>query len=207
MHDSKKRIENAKQHLAELGEISSRSQFGGYSLAVEEVVFALVSGGELYLRACEQVRPYLAERKMVPLCYYKRGLPVELEYYRVDEPLWNEHEQLVALSKICLNGARQHRLRQRQNRRLKDLPNLTIRTESLLRQVGVCTIAMLKEQGARRTWLKLQEQNKNLSINVLFALEGAILERHHQTLPAAVKAELRHWYSETLRLQEKQQKR
>lgn len=206
MHDSKKRIENAKRRLAELGAIGSRSQFGGYSLSVEEVVFALVSDGELYLRACEQVRPYLAERKMVPLCYYKRGLPVELEYYRVDEPLWNEHEQLVALSKICLNGARQHRLRQQKNRRLKDLPNLTVRIESLLRQIGVCSIAMLKEQGARRTWLKLREYNKNLSINMLFALEGAILERHHEVLPEAVKAELRYWYSETLRLQAKQHK-
>ncbi|WP_147196707.1 TfoX/Sxy family DNA transformation protein [Pantoea sp. CCBC3-3-1] len=206
MYDSKKRIETAKHHLAELGKIGSRSQFGGYSLSVEEVVFALVSEGELYLRACEQVRPYLAERKMEPLCYYKRGLPVELEYYRVDEPLWNEHEQLVALSKLCLNGARQNRLLQKQNRRLKDLPNLTVRMETLLRQVGVCTIAMLKEQGARRTWLKLREFNKNLSINVLFALEGAILERHHEALPEAVKAELRHWYSETLRAQAKQQK-
>ncbi len=201
MRDSKKRIENAKHHLAELGNIACRSQFGGYSLSVEEVVFALVSEGELYLRACEQVRPYITERKMVPLSFNKRGLPVELEYYRVDEPLWNEYEQLLALSKICLEGARQQQLRQKQNRRLKDLPNLTIRLEMLLRRIGICTIAMLKEQGARRTWLKLWECNKNLSINVLFALEGAILERHHEVLPETVKAELRDWYRETLRLQ------
>jgi len=206
MSDSKSQIEKARRQLAELGEIECRSQFGGYSLAVESVVFALVAEGELYLRACEQVKPYIVERKMEPLHFTKRGMPVALDYYRVDEPLWNEHGQLLALSRLCLQGARQQRVRQQQNQRLKDLPNLTIRLEMLLRQVGVSTIAMLKEQGARRCWLKLRACNNNLSIKVLFALEGAIAGRHHEALPESVKTELRQWYKETLRREAKKQK-
>ncbi|EXU73681.1 MULTISPECIES: TfoX/Sxy family DNA transformation protein [Erwinia] len=200
MEDTKSMIAITKDKLAQLGDIACRSQFGGFSLSVDRVVFAVVADGELYLRACEQVRPYITERKMKSLTLNKRGIPVSLEYYRVDEPLWKEPQQLLALSKLCLQGAMQQRAWNQQNRRLKDLPNLTMRLEVLLRHVGISTVKMLKEQGSRRCWLKLHAHNQNLGINVLFALEGAILGRHHQALPQAIKAELRHWYCETLRL-------
>lgn len=200
MDDSKSRIASTRGKLAELGEINYRSQFGGYSLSVDRVVFALVAEGELYLRACEEVRPYLTERKMEAFTFNRGGIPVELNYFRVDESLWQETQQLVALSQLCLKGARQQRIISRENRRLKDLPNLTMRLEVLLRHVGISSVRMLKEQGAKRSWLKLHARNKNLGINVLFALEGAILGQHHEALPQALKAELRHWYSETLQL-------
>lgn len=183
-----------------MGEITCRSQFGGYSLSVNHIVFALISDGELYLRACEQVMPYITERRMKSLIIYKRGMPVSLEYYKVDEFLWRESQQLLALSKLCLQGAIQQRVWSWNNRRLKDLPNLSMRLEVQLRSVGVSTVKMLKEQGSRRCWLKLHANNQNVGINVLFALEGAILGQHYQALSQAVKADLRDWYCETLRL-------
>lgn len=198
MNNSKANIQRAKHQLSALGEITSRSQFGGYSLAVEKVVFALVSEGDLYLRACEQVRPYLAEREMVPLKFEKRGLPVSLEYYRVDEPLWAEPEQLVALSKMCLLGAKEQRDAQLQNRRLKDLPNLSVRMEVQLRYVGITSVKMLVEEGAKSCWLKLRAFNQQLSINVLFALQGAISGKHHEALPREIKQELREWHNQTV---------
>nr|WP_024967652.1 TfoX/Sxy family DNA transformation protein [Pantoea sp. IMH] len=194
MRDSKLKIERAKQYLNALGEINSRSQFGGYSLSVEKVVFALVADGELYLRACEQVKPYFIQRQMDTLHFNKRGIAVEMDYYRVDDSLWQEPEQLVALSRLCLAGARHQRNLHQSNRRLKDLPNLSIRLELQLRRAGIETVDKLKAQGARACWLRLRESNKNLGINVLFALEGAILGRHQQALPESVKDELRRWY-------------
>ncbi|WP_428945762.1 TfoX/Sxy family DNA transformation protein [Pantoea sp. FN060301] len=195
MRDSKRKIERAKQYLNALGEINSRSQFGGYSLSVEKVVFALVAEGELYLRACEQVKPYFIQRQMAMLHFNKRGIPVEMDYYRVDETLWQQPEQLIALSRLCLAGAQRQRRHHQNNRRLKDLPNLSMRLELQLRRAGIETVDKLKEQGARACWLRLRESNKNLSINVLFALEGAILGRHQQALPESVKDELRRWYN------------
>lgn len=207
MQDSKRNIIRAKRQLSSLGVIESRSQFGGYSLSVENVVFALVSDGELYLRACEESRPYLIERKMEPLLFNKRGIPVVLEYYRVDGSLWDEPEQLVTLSQLCLRGASQERTLQQKNRRLKDLPNLSLKLEVQLRRVGISTVEILKEQGAKQSWLKLQEKNKNMSISVLFALQGAIQGLHYAALPVAVKEELRHWHKETLLSQSQSERR
>lgn len=49
-------IERSRAQLAPLGTIESRTQFGGYALAVERVVFALVNNDALYLRASEPLR-------------------------------------------------------------------------------------------------------------------------------------------------------
>lgn len=194
MNKSKRMIEEAKQRLIPLGEVKSRTQFGGYCLAVEKTVFAVVAEGELYLRACEQVQPYIAERKMKPLSMKKRGIPVELNYFQVDGALWSDGEQLLALSQLCLQGARRQQQERKKNRRLKDLPNLGIRMETLLRQVGINTVEMLIQKGAKRSWLLLHDCNENLGLNVLFALQGAIDGRHYAALPSEVKEDLRIWF-------------
>ena len=58
-----------------MGTIEYRSLFGSYSLTVDDTVFAMVSDGELYLRACEQSAQYCVK----PVSYthldvYKRQL-------------------------------------------------------------------------------------------------------------------------------------
>lgn len=194
MDNSKRKIAEAKERLAPLGDVQSRTQFGGYCLAVEKTVFAVVAEGEMYLRACEQVQPYIVERKMQPLSLNKRGVPVELNYYRVDGALWSDDEQLLALSHLCLQGARRQQQERQRNRRLKDLPNLGIRMEMLLRQVGITTVDMLIQKGAKRSWLLIRSCNQNLGLPVLFALHGAIVGRHHAALPPEVKEELRAWF-------------
>ena len=194
MASSKRKIEEAKRRLQALGDVESRTQFGGYCLTVEKTVFAVVASGELYLRACEQVQPYIAERKMEPLNLTKRGLPVALHYYRVDKDLWSDNDQLVALSRLCLSGARTEQVEKLNKRRLKDLPNMGIRMEMLLRKVGITNIETLREKGAKCSWLLLRACNKNLGLRVLFALQGAIIGRHSEALPLAMKEELRLWF-------------
>lgn len=66
---SYKRIYKSQEYLATLGTIEYRSLFGSYSLTVDDTVFAMVSDGELYLRACEQSAPYCVKHPPVWLTY------------------------------------------------------------------------------------------------------------------------------------------
>ncbi|QKJ86646.1 Competence protein TfoX [Paramixta manurensis] len=193
MNRSKQRIEQSKQVLSALGKIDARTQFGGYSLAVEKVIFAVVAEGELYLRACEQLKPYVVERQVPALVFIKRGMPVTLNYFRVDETLWKDPSRLLTLSSSSLQRARDQLQAKNANLRLKDLPNMGIRMETMLRDVGILTVSMLRAQGAKSCWLRLKAANKNIGVNILFALQGAISGHHQAALPVEVKKALLDW--------------
>ncbi|MGJ0192493.1 TfoX/Sxy family DNA transformation protein [Pantoea sp. RRHST58] len=192
-------VERSRNCLAALGHIESRTQFGGYALAVEKVVFALVNDDALYLRASEALREYAARQPMQPLVFRKRGAEVSLNYYRVDDALWRDTDRLLSLSAASLRTAQQETLARQRPLRLKDLPNLSLRMELLLHEAGVRSVRHLKELGAKRCWLRLRAINQHIGFKTLLALEGAIEGRHEAALPQTVRAELNEWYQETLK--------
>lgn len=187
------RIHQSKECLSSLGEIRYRSLFGGYSLTVGNVVFAMVSEGELYLRACEQTEVYFVKKAPEPLLYNKRGRTIELNYHRVDEGLWSDQQKLLELSTGALHSAQREKSRQKSQQRLKDLPNLTHSLEMMLWEAGIADVRTLQAYGAKRAWIKLKNMKKGLGVRVLLALAGAICGMHEAALPAAMRRELVEW--------------
>ena len=199
---SYERIYKSQEYLSPLGEIHHRALFGGYTLAVDDAVFAMVSDGELYLRACEESATYCVKHPSSFLTLVKRGRPVLLNYYRVDEGLWQDRQKLLQLSTYALNAARKERSLRYQRNRLKDLPNLTFQIEVLLYEAGITNEETLRELGAKTSWLKIRSKNRALSIKVLFALEGAIEGMHEAALPANIRRELTEWFNTLPEVQE-----
>ena len=62
-------------------------------------MFAVIAEGELYLRATASMEPAFRARGMVNMVYSKRGVPITLRYYWVDESLWRERNELVGLAR------------------------------------------------------------------------------------------------------------
>jgi len=117
-----------------------------------------------------------------------------LNYYRVDEALWQDQNKLLQLSSLALEAARRERRERYKRDRLKDLPNLNFQLEILLNEAGITNEAALRALGAEQSWLKIRALNKHLSYKVLFALEGAIVGLHEAALPALRRRELVEWY-------------
>lgn len=135
---STRRIAQAKNCFAALGAITTRSQFGGYGLLAEGVMFAVVAEGELYLRATASMEPAFRARGMVNMVYSKRGVPITLRYYWVDESLWRERNELVGLAWQAIREARrEQRLKAGDHGRLKALPNIDVNMERLLWRAGI----------------------------------------------------------------------
>lgn len=193
MNISSKKVYASQLFLSPLGQIRCRALFGGYSLSIDDTVFAMVAEGELYLRAAEESVQYCATHKPYPLKLNKRGREVLLNYYRVDDALWKDHDMLLRLSGYSLQAARREKVQHSGQRRIKDLPNLNYSLEQLLFEVGVTSIEMLYMFGAECCWLKLRERRKALSVKVLFALEGAIAGVHAAALSASRRQELTDW--------------
>ncbi len=194
---SKKRILQCMELFASLGNIRARSQFGGYSLSANRLMFALVSDGELYLRASHETEEYFCEQGMERLIYRKRGMAVLLRYFKVSKAQWEKPRALRRMAMLSLRGMQRDIDRRKNNEagRLKDLPNLTLALERMLWEVGIENSDDLRLQGACVTYEKLCAVKKDLSINILMALEGAILGFHEAALPMASRELLTQWYN------------
>lgn len=192
------RINKSVECLSSLGPVQYRALFGGYSLSIDDTVFAMVLEGKLYLRACEQSASYAASSSNKLLTFNRRGRAVSLNYYLVDDDLWRNRPLLLSLSAQSLEKAQSDKSKLRGRRGLRSLPNITWSLEMLLREAGVGDEKMLRALGAAAVWYRLRRIRKNLSASVLLALEGAITGVHSAALPEARRQYLLDWV-ETLK--------
>ena len=68
--------------------------------------------------------------------------------------------------------------------------NIGPKSAAWLRQVGVHSAAHLAELGAVGTFIKIKRAGFKPSLNLLYALEGALLDCHWQDVPGARRSEL-----------------
>lgn len=190
---SYKRIYQCEECLSALGTIHHRALFGGYSLSIDDTVFAMVAHGELYLRICEQSAVYHAARPQRLLTLNKRGRPVSLNYYLVDDTLWQDPPLLLRMSAMSLRGAQNEKSRRCNSQRLRKLPNINFQLELLLLEVGIRDADTLRSLGAATAWSRLRGIRKDLSTSVLFALEGAIQGIHAARISLPCRQHLLEW--------------
>ena len=190
---SYKRIYESEECLASLGTIHHRSLFGGYSLSIDDTVFAMVAHGELYLRVCEERSSYRVGESQRLLTLNKRGRPVLLNYYLVDETLWRNQSLLLQRSAQSLEDAQLEKLKLYDATRMRRLPNITCQLERLLNEAGIHDPDMLRALGAPTAWYRLRCIRQDLSVNVLFALEGAIQGIHSARIPYERRQHLQKW--------------
>ncbi|EOV7495197.1 TfoX/Sxy family DNA transformation protein [Proteus mirabilis] len=193
--------EQRKAHLlsrvAEYGKLSKKSQFGGYSLMVDEVIFAITTDNEFYLKGSGFVETLYKANNMDAYVYLKKGIPITLRYYRITQAIWRNSAKLNQYIDFAYHYSTQEFLgQQKQPRRIKDLPNLGIALEKKLNQVGINRIEELRTIGAKACYLKLIAQPKQGNSDLLLALAGAIVGCHRSVLPSQLKMELLNWYKE-----------
>ncbi len=69
--------------------------------------------------------------------------------------------------------------------------NLGPVSKEWLRAIGVHSLNDLKRQGSVKTYLKVKNKGFNTSLNLLWALEGAILNRPWQSFTTEEKNKLK----------------
>ncbi|MBK5073728.1 TfoX/Sxy family DNA transformation protein [Budviciaceae bacterium CWB-B4] len=202
--DTKQLVRSVIEHFSELGELTSRSMFGGYGICKGKVMFGLVSEDKFYLRANKKLEAVFATYGMNQFVYSKRGIPVLLKYYHVNESLWRSKEALRRFAAEALFAASSE-MREKDTQeyvRIKDLPNLNLAIERMLRQAGIKSCEELFSLGAFQSFIKIREMKKGIKSDLLFSLAGAIEGCHVVTLPTALRDDL----TEQLKLYDKTKK-
>lgn len=63
---------------------------------------------------------------------------------------------------------------------IADLPNLGVKSQQAIAQAGIHTLAQLRELGSVRAYAQIKRYWKGASLNLLWALEGALTSQHWQ---------------------------
>lgn len=130
------------------------------------------------------------------LIYTKKGVPLILKYFFINEMLWNDNLLLCYYIDLAYKAAVEELCqKQHSHIRIKDLPNMNMSIERALGKVGISDVDYLKMLGAKVCYLKLRQKKVNLSIKLLFELAGAIEGYHIAVLPESIKIELITWYN------------
>ncbi len=114
-----------------------------------------------------------------------------LNYYRVDESLWRDQQQLVRLSKYSLDAAMKENTAVFTAQTQRS-PNMTFHLETLLNESGIKDENMLRILGAKMCWLRLRQSNPLLTVKVLYARK-AQLSAYMKRRSRRVVAELADW--------------
>lgn len=185
-----------KQSIAffsSFNKVKSRSMFGGFGLFSDNNMFALVVEDKLHLRASQHNQQRFEELGMQPYCYTKRGFPVVTKYYAVPDSWWVNTQQLLAEAQQVLDIAiiENQEKKSAEPSRIKDLPNLRLSTERLLKKAGIGSVEELQNRGAVAAFRALQATHgKSVSIDLLWSIEGALTNTHWTVIPARRRDEL-----------------
>lgn len=186
-------LNKALKHFSSIADdITSRSMFGGFGIFAESTMFALVVDEQLYLRAGDENEKDFKDLGLTAYSYYKKSnMPVSTRYYQVPHHWWDQEHALLAEAKRSFEIAKQEKKSSGKQARIKDLPNLRVSTERMLRKVGINSPCELRQVGAAKAFEWLQRHNQaDLSFELLWALEGAITGLHAKVVPLKRRKEL-----------------
>lgn len=88
-----------------LGPVTSKRMFGGFGLFLEELMFGLIAGNTLYLKADDENRPDFVALGLLPFSYQKQGKEFSLSYYQAPEDALEDMEEMTAWATSAYGAA------------------------------------------------------------------------------------------------------
>ncbi|MDC0609474.1 TfoX/Sxy family DNA transformation protein [Vibrio sp.] len=176
-----------------LGEVKSRSMFGGFGIFVDDTMFALVVNDQLHIRADQKSKKQFSDNGLEPYVYSKKGFPVVTKYFALPDNYWESPQNIYHMGEAALSFAKDEKKQQSQTKpqRLKDLPNLRLSIERMLKKAGIKTVDELIEQGSVRAYRAIKDTSpSDPSLELLWALEGAIEGIHWSVITQDRRDEL-----------------
>lgn len=178
--------------LGGLGRVQAKPMFGGHGLYLDGVMFALLSNARFFVKVDEVSCAVFDAARCMPFTVTSKGRQVTLSYREappeaLDQPQVAEHWGrlgLAAAHRAASKGAAAAPTG------LSGLRNLGSRSLQMLASAGIHTEAQLRCLGAVRAYVRVKARCGGASLNLLWALEGALTDRHWQAVAQSDRASL-----------------
>ncbi|SIN80727.1 TfoX/Sxy family DNA transformation protein [Salinivibrio sp. ES.052] len=167
--------------LNNFGDMELRSMFGGTGFFYQGAMFALLTGKRFYLRGGSVLSNDLLEKGCDKFVHVKKSSSAVVNYYDVTELHISGHPDLNELTERSLAQAVNDKARKTcgNYRRLRDLPNLRLTIERMLKKSGVEDVSTFYSMAPEEMFRRLQvTHGKDVDLCLLWKLAGAQQGRH-----------------------------
>ena len=206
------------EQMSGLGAVQAKTMFGGFGYYLAEGMFALSIDEQLYLKADDQNQPAFEARGMEPFRYESKGKVHALRYFLAPPEVFDDRDAMrhwagLAYEATCRQAAGKAKtiatkasarkrakpsaslVNDRQQTHLAhepmaDLRNLGPKSQGMLAQAGIHTPEQLQQLGSVLAYAKTKAVCKQASLNLLWALEGALSGRPWQEVAVQDRASL-----------------
>lgn len=174
--------------LSFMGDVTERRMFGGYGLYLDGFFFGLItSEGEFYLKADTTNQAQFEKFGSRPFSPFNSKKP--MNYWLVADEVMADSALLQNLAMRALRLAQL--AAEAKESPLRKMRNLGEQSVTWLLDVGIQMPSELEKLGAVGAYLAVKARGHQPSLNLLWALDGAICNKMWNRLPEERKAELK----------------
>ncbi len=180
-------------YLSQFGETEKRSMFGGTGFFVSGAMFALVKEDRIYLRGGEKLTELLVEKACKKFVHVKKSSTAIVNYYDITDLYEQKAVRLLDWVKQSVeNSVAEKQYRDSKlNKRLRDLPNLRLTIERMLKKAGIDNVDMFFSMSPDELFVKVREAHGyDIDIKLLWMFAGAQSGVHWTLLGEDLKQQL-----------------
>ncbi|MCE7564608.1 DNA transformation protein TfoX [Aliivibrio fischeri] len=179
--------------VKKLGRFNKRSMFGGVGLFNEDAMFSLVTDGRLYVRGGGDVDARFEELGCERFKHVKKTTIATVNYFDVTELFEKKSASLLSIVQEAMENSRLERefKKSKENRRLRDLPNMQLTLERMVKKAGVPDVDSFLEIGAVDVFKKVNHTyGGDVDVKLLWKFAGAESGVHWTLLQEPAKQAL-----------------
>lgn len=191
--------------MADMTDVQARPMFGGHGLFRHGLMFAIAMDERLYFKTDAESAPAFEQHGLQPFRYTDRhGREGALRYHEAPAEVYEDPQAMHRWAMLGWETALRAQARPARSRTaarkeskpvktpvaLTDLPNLGPASAAMLVKAGIRTVAALRRLGAVRAFVRTRAACPGASLNLLWALEGALTGRPWQAVAAEDRAAL-----------------
>nr|WP_261600346.1 TfoX/Sxy family DNA transformation protein [Photobacterium sp. TY1-4] len=176
--------EDLFNYLREFGKYEKRSMFGGTGIFIHGAMYAILTEQSMFLRGGETLDGRLASLGCEKFKHIKRSTTAIVNYYDItylylqDRVLCDE----IIRESIRLSTEEKAQKSSSQGKRLRDLPNMRLTLERMVKKAGIPDVSSFVSLGAAEVYRKVRHSHgKDIDLKLLWMFAGAI-EGCHWTL-------------------------
>ena len=181
------------QYLTQFGQFEKRSMFGGTGIFMNDAMYAILTNNALYLRGGETLDERLIAHGCEKFKHIKRSTTAVVNYYDITVLFLDRHqdcEPLIQDSILLSQQIKEYR-NSDQSKRLRDLPNMRLTLERMVKKAGVPDVTSFLDLGAVETYRRVKEsQGNHVDVKLLWMFAGAIDGCHWSLLKEDQKQRL-----------------